>query len=190
MPEHYLTLVYCLANPDHALPLIGNPHCVQSSWEDALTNPPRRPPVSKEGATSDPASQLTTLQGIANQQLCTIKALIAGCEKYGLAETTPIVRQMGAMEQEIAELKSKVLRLEKDAALGKVAMRFVDRAGDVHPGIDDADTICAEFYTAMSAECVRQFPMPRPVRSAENALDHASVPRPRGSKRSRPSGTE
>ena len=36
-----------------------------------------------------------------------------------------------------------------DAALGKTAMRFVDRAGDVHPGIDDADRICAEFYKAM-----------------------------------------
>lgn len=38
-----------------------------------------------------------------------------------------------------------------DAELGRVAMRFVDRAGDVHPGIDDADRICREFYEAMSA---------------------------------------
>ena len=45
-----------------------------------------------------------------------------------------------------------VLTLEKDAALGKVAMQFVDRAGDVHPGIDDAETICADFYKAMVAE--------------------------------------
>lgn len=30
-----------------------------------------------------------------------------------------------------------------DAELGRVAMRFVDRAGDVHPGIDDAERICA-----------------------------------------------
>ena len=37
-----------------------------------------------------------------------------------------------------------------DAELGRTAMRFVDRAGDVHPGIDDAETICAEFYKAMS----------------------------------------
>ena len=36
-----------------------------------------------------------------------------------------------------------------DASLGKTAMRFVDRAGDVHPGIDGAETICAEFYKAM-----------------------------------------
>lgn len=37
------------------------------------------------------------------------------------------------------------------AELGKTAMRFVDRAGDVHPGIDDAETICADFYKAMIA---------------------------------------
>jgi len=43
--------------------------------------------------------------------------------------------------------------MRKDARYveyGRVAMRFVDRAGDVHPGIDDAETICAEFYEAMS----------------------------------------
>ena len=38
----------------------------------------------------------------------------------------------------------------KDAELGRIAMRFVDRAGDVHPGIDDADRICREFHKAMS----------------------------------------
>ena len=36
-----------------------------------------------------------------------------------------------------------------EAELGRTAMKFVDRAGDVHPGIDDADAICAEFYKAM-----------------------------------------
>ena len=36
-----------------------------------------------------------------------------------------------------------------DAELGRTAMKFVDRAGDVHPGIDDADAICEEFYKAM-----------------------------------------
>ena len=38
-----------------------------------------------------------------------------------------------------------------EAELGRTAMQFVDRAGDVHPGIDDAETICAEFYKAMMA---------------------------------------
>mgnify|MGYP001766299959 CR=1 FL=1 len=44
-----------------------------------------------------------------------------------------------------------------DAELGRTAMRFVDRAGDVHPGIDDAETICAEFYKAMS-EVIERMP--------------------------------
>lgn len=44
-----------------------------------------------------------------------------------------------------------------DAELGRAAMRFVDRAGDVHPGIDDAETICAEFYKAMS-EVIERMP--------------------------------
>jgi hypothetical protein len=39
----------------------------------------------------------------------------------------------------------------EDAELGRIAMCFVDRAGDPHPGIDDAETICREFYAAMSA---------------------------------------
>ena len=44
-----------------------------------------------------------------------------------------------------------------DAELGRTAMRFVDRAGDVHPGIDDAETICSEFYKAMS-EVIERMP--------------------------------
>ena len=44
-----------------------------------------------------------------------------------------------------------------DAELGRTAMKFVDRAGDVHPGIDDADAICAEFYKAM-CETIERMP--------------------------------
>lgn len=58
----------------------------------------------------------------------------------------PIVVE--TVEHTEAELK-RVKTLEQDALLGKVAMRFVDRAGDVHPGIDDAEDICADFYKAM-----------------------------------------
>lgn len=39
--------------------------------------------------------------------------------------------------------------LRWDAELGRTAMHYVDRAGDVHPGIDDAEKICADFYKAM-----------------------------------------
>ena len=44
-----------------------------------------------------------------------------------------------------------------DAELGRTAMKFVDRAGDLHPGIDDADAICAEFYKAM-CEVIERMP--------------------------------
>ena len=44
-----------------------------------------------------------------------------------------------------------------DAELGRTAMKFVDRAGDVHPGIDGADRICAEFYKAM-CEVIERMP--------------------------------
>ena len=40
--------------------------------------------------------------------------------------------------------------LSTDAEFGRIAIRFVDRAGDIHPGIDDAETICADFHKAMS----------------------------------------
>ena len=53
-------------------------------------------------------------------------------------------------QSELDALQAHIAELEKDAAFGRVAMRFVDRAGDVHPGIDDAETICAEFHAAMS----------------------------------------
>ena len=48
-----------------------------------------------------------------------------------------------------------------DAELGRIAMRFVDRAGDVHPGIDDAETICAAFHKAMSDAIMKRFPSAR-----------------------------
>jgi hypothetical protein len=38
--------------------------------------------------------------------------------------------------------------LQADAELGRIAMRFVDRAGDV-ADCDPAERICAEFYKAM-----------------------------------------
>ena len=44
-----------------------------------------------------------------------------------------------------------------DAELGRTAMKFVDRAGDLHPGIDDADAICAEFYKAL-CETIERMP--------------------------------
>ena len=54
----------------------------------------------------------------------------------------------------ITAYESKLIKKAKiedeDADIGRIAMKFVDRAGDVHPGIDDAETICADFYKAIS----------------------------------------
>ena len=64
-----------------------------------------------------------------------------------------------------------------DAELGRTAMRFVDRAGDVHPGIDDAETICAEFHKAMS-EVIERMPHVRrmtPHKAAPGELSADSL---------------
>lgn len=45
--------------------------------------------------------------------------------------------------------------------LANTAMKFVDRAGDVHPGIDDAETICEEFSKAMGKVLDKWYTMPR-----------------------------
>lgn len=41
------------------------------------------------------------------------------------------------------------MSMEEDAALGRIAMKFVDRAGD-YCDIDPAERICDEFYKAMA----------------------------------------
>lgn len=64
-----------------------------------------------------------------------------------------------------AAVEAAAYREKWDAELGRTAMRFVDRAGDVHPGIDDADQICREFHEAMSA-VINQMPHVQMMRSA------------------------
>lgn len=55
------------------------------------------------------------------------------------------------------EIAVENYKAKLDAELGRTAMKFVDRAGDLHPGIDDADAICAEFYKAM-CETIERMP--------------------------------
>jgi tRNA(Ile)-lysidine synthase TilS/MesJ len=54
----------------------------------------------------------------------------------------------------------------KEAKLGCVAISFVDRAGDTHPGIDDAETICKEFYEEMSKALNTWYPLPIRVKKS------------------------
>lgn len=50
---------------------------------------------------------------------------------------------------DLLEAQTKQIEaLQADAELGRIAMRFVDRAGDV-ADCDPAERICAEFYKAM-----------------------------------------
>ena len=72
--------------------------------------------------------------------------------------------------------KSRIAELERDAVLGRIAMRFVDRAGDVHPGIDDAKTICAEFYDAMSCAVCAKVGMDYEMSGAIDAVMAAKPP--------------
>ncbi|MFA5899412.1 MAG: hypothetical protein WC829_09910 [Hyphomicrobium sp.] len=52
-------------------------------------------------------------------------------------------------KQARAALLAEVERVSKNAQLGRIAMRFVDRAGD-YCDIDPAERICDQFYKAMS----------------------------------------
>lgn len=79
-----------------------------------------------------------------------------------------------AGQQDPAAVEGATYREKWDAELGRTAMRFVDRAGDVHPGIDDADQICREFHEAMSA-VINQMPHVQMMRAAAPQPPEATV---------------
>lgn len=69
----------------------------------------------------DAQEELAFLRSVAASQLQTIKALTLGCEKYGLTETTPVVRHLAAQDDEIERLRAELaalvnLRAEADSA--------------------------------------------------------------------------
>lgn len=148
MNERYLTVVYRLPEGASAASLLANPQAIASSWQHALAEPPTRK---------------DRLQELVDEQLCTIKALVHGCEKYGLTETTPVLRRLGALEQDLQGTNQRCKRLERDARFATIAFRFVDRAGDTHPGIDEAQTICDEFHAAMLAQLQADIANPPPA---------------------------
>lgn len=81
-----------------------------------------------------------------------IEDILVLISEYGILCGThkPIIEKFASIESALRELA-------QDAELGRTAMRFVDRAGDVAPGIDDAETICEDFHKAMST-VVDSFP--------------------------------
>lgn len=61
----------------------------------------------------DAQEELAFLRSVAASQLQTIKTLTLGCEKYGLTETTPIVRHLAAQDDEIDRLRAELTELRK-----------------------------------------------------------------------------
>lgn len=84
-------------------------------------------------------------------------------DKYAFGHYGDEVDAVDECRSAINALKS--WRPSEQAELAETAMRFVDRAGDPHPGIDDAETICREFYEAMSEVILRHHPMPHHFRN-------------------------
>ena len=62
----------------------------------------------------------------------------------------------GNISDRLEMLVGYLAEAERDAALGRIAMRFVDRAGD-YCDVDPAERICDEFYRAMGEEVERQW---------------------------------
>ncbi len=74
----------------------------------------------------DAQEELAFLRSVAASQLQTIKTLTLGCEKYGLTETTPIVRHLAAQDDEIERLRAELSELRDKL---KVCFPLLDEVG-------------------------------------------------------------
>lgn len=77
--------------------------------------------------------------------------------RYGLQQVASVGANpmIAAAIAEYDALAARLAEAERDAALGRIAMRFVDRAGD-YCDVDPAERICDEFNKAMGDEVERQ----------------------------------
>ncbi|MDR6768663.1 hypothetical protein J2W88_003967 [Acidovorax delafieldii] len=101
-----------------------------------------------------------------------LERMLSEYRKHATPQPAPATQQAGADNHPYA--------IQWDAELGRTAMRFVDRAGDVHPDIDDAETICTEFHAAMSAVIermphVQRMSAPQPSPTAQAAGDEGKA---------------
>ena len=85
-------------------------------------------------------------------EACTVSGL-----RTQLSRLDETLRKKVQERPSTEEIAVENYKAKWDAELGRTAMKFVDRAGDLHPGIDDADAICAEFYKAM-CETIERMP--------------------------------
>lgn len=168
MSDSYVTIVYKLPQGVEVAPLLTHPYLHSMVSRNALQGPSATSSVPAQPELAKVTRERDHLQEIVNAQQAAIKALTFGCEKYGLTETTPVVRHMDAMAEELRLMQIKLDSRLRDARLGDVALKFVDRAGDPCPNVDPAEKICAEFASAM----VRAFDAPLP---AANSMVRASL---------------
>lgn len=71
-------------------------------------------------------------------------------ELAAIAERDKVSLAAFQTAQDRRALLAYVRELERDAEIGRIALRFVDRAGDTCEQ-DPAERICAEFNVAVSA---------------------------------------
>ena len=90
----------------------------------------------------DAQEELAFLRSVAASQLQTIKTLTLGCEKYGLTETTPIVRHLAAQDDEIERLRAELAAWR--SALAKVGPYYI-------PATNVSDEEAEEVYAAIDA---------------------------------------
>lgn len=157
--SRYFTALYCFkdleSSPafDSAMAtsaaIVAHPSYIRGSWSSDCERP--EPVAVGHHKTSDILRELELMKRIADSQLGTIQGLVMGCEKYGLTETTPVLHRLDYLERELAQKERECEQLRAEANIGKIALRFVDRAGNVHHGIEDAATICADVHSALSA---------------------------------------
>jgi hypothetical protein len=156
MSIKFFTAVYRMPEGTSVTEFTNHPLWLAGSWGHALQERYLARTISMDEKVQLAVAERDQFQDIADQQLQVIKGLTKGCEAYGLTEPIAVIQHLGRLDDDLRDLRAKMARLERDAELGRTAMRFVDRAGDVHPGFDDADTICDEFYQAMAAVVQRQ----------------------------------
>ena len=100
----------------------------------------------------------TTEKALPEEPTGIIKAISDGSCKTGCGSMTrcicayaeDMVDYAGKLRDLAAAVTAERDAMREDAELGQIAMRFVDRAGDVCDS-DPAEKICQEFYEAIGA---------------------------------------
>lgn len=147
------TLECCVMSAPPSLNAIPKFLPMTDSTPSSKISGPSVPPVSLESleqlCAAPPAMVLLGVLSALDLRGSHARKLVAEVHKFAHTPRAP-----SDLSQDIARVldaPDALSRLHWDAALGRTAISFVDRAGDPHPGIDSAEEICADFYKAMGS---------------------------------------